>query len=240
MIIERQLQQWLLRTAQRGVSSIVPVYLPAPAAVKPQHEQSPWSSGGYRSTGRKHKLRMKYVWKAPGGAQGTMMYTFRMGTRRHPPPAWREHPTTVSVENGYFTSPHPHILWDKVNEAWEVMWYEHNKLNGKPFLVRHYGVRGAKKAAMAFVAILRKAIGDSAFEPPKRYSKHPNVHYDEVLQAWGTTFYLRGKPVARYYASGKYGFERARQIAHATGRQASRRQRFEYRCIREAFLPVNN
>lgn len=28
-----------------------------------------------------------------------------------------------------------------------------------------------------------------------------DVHYDEVLQAWGTTFYLRGKPVARYYAS---------------------------------------
>lgn len=44
--------------------------------------------------------------------------------------------------------------WDKVNEAWEVLWYEHNKLNGKPFLVRHHGINGAKKAAMAFVTTL--------------------------------------------------------------------------------------
>lgn len=67
-------------------------------------------------------------------------------------PVHHARPKEVTVRIDYFDSPHEAVRYDSLNEQWEVFWFEHSKLNAKPFPVKKFGIEQSKTEAEFFCA----------------------------------------------------------------------------------------
>eukprot|EP00929_Paragymnodinium_shiwhaense_P089170 TRINITY_DN49378_c0_g1_i1.p2 TRINITY_DN49378_c0_g1~~TRINITY_DN49378_c0_g1_i1.p2 ORF type:complete len:301 (-),score=86.80 TRINITY_DN49378_c0_g1_i1:136-1038(-) len=128
-------------------------------------------------------------------------------------PVHKEHPKEIMVRDDYYESDNKNIVWEDLNEAWEVYWYEHDKLNAKPFPVKKWGLEASKREAFAFYEQLQEKNRLEA--PPKIESPDEGVFYDSRMQSWVCLFWRDGRPQARCYGATKYGFEGAKMLAMA-------------------------
>merc|ERR1719191_1761953 len=102
------------------------------------------------------------VWR-PQGRQHQRVFRWGVGNKFRALPGNRfrpthmPHPKEITVPDDYYDSPDPAIIWEDLNEFWEVYWYEHGKLNARPFPVKKHGLFAAKKAAIEYLAELRGA-----------------------------------------------------------------------------------
>ncbi|KAF8817785.1 AP2 domain transcription factor AP2VIIb-2, partial [Cardiosporidium cionae] len=81
---------------------------------------------------------------------------FRSQSENRYRPVHTERPMEATLSNSYYQSFHKAIQWENLNEAWEVYWYEYNKLNAKPFPVKKFGVTQAKAEALKFAQDLER------------------------------------------------------------------------------------
>eukprot|EP00397_Hematodinium_sp_SG-2012_P063624 GEMP01088239.1.p1 GENE.GEMP01088239.1~~GEMP01088239.1.p1 ORF type:complete len:126 (+),score=28.06 GEMP01088239.1:419-796(+) len=117
----------------------------------------------------------------------------------------------MTVRNDYFEEPNEHIKWEPLNEAWEVYWYEHHKLNAKPFPVKKFGIEASKVEAIKFYEELGVKQRNKA---PPDYGNSETVRWDDRLQSWvGLYFDAKGRPQCRSYSAKKHGFMRSREMA---------------------------
>lgn len=123
-------------------------------------------------------------------------------------------PKEVTIRSDYFVSPNESIRFDKLNEQWEVLWYEHQKLNGKPFPVKKFGVEQSKFQAIAFLEELKSTGRFSNNPSPSPPSLNDNsaigigeVVWDARMQAWIC-------PSSRKaFGANKHGSLKAKQLA---------------------------
>lgn len=141
---------------------------------------------------------------------------FRMQDRNRFMPVHKPHPMERMVRDDYYDSDNPNIMWEELNEAWEVYWYANNKLNAKPFPVKKFGIERAKREAFAFFAELEST--GRLQTRPRREAPGPGIFYDERLQDWVCFFWRGGRPHSRCYSAQKYGFDGARSLAVAKQR----------------------
>jgi hypothetical protein len=115
-------------------------------------------------------------------------------------------PKEVSIGADYFKSPDEEFIrFDNLNEQWEVVWHEHQKLNGKPFPVKKFGVDRAKQEAVEFLKTLH-ASGRLNLHATMK-SDMPGVFWDARMQTWVS-------PVAKKaFSANKHGAKRAKQLA---------------------------
>lgn len=139
---------------------------------------------------------------------------FRMFNKNRFTPVHKPHPKEVNVRDDYYETDNTDIIWEELNEAWEVHWYEHNKLNAKPFPVKKFGVERAKREAWKFYDELKETgrMGEKhshvEFEAPT-----PGVFFDYRMQGWVTFFWRGGRPHSRIFSARKYGFDGAKMLA---------------------------
>jgi len=127
-------------------------------------------------------------------------------------PVHEERAREMTVRNDYFEAPNEHIKWEPLNEAWEVFWYEHHKLNAKPFPVKKFGIEQSKREALAFYEQL--GVDKRQEAAPSYGNKHSNVKWDERLQSWvGLYFDKKGRPQSLAFSAKKHGFEHSKQLA---------------------------
>jgi len=138
---------------------------------------------------------------------------FRMISKNRFMPVHKERPKEVMVRDDFYESENPNIVWEEVNECWEVFWYEHHKLNAKPFHTKKYGVERAKKEAFAFFDELGEA--GRLRDPPKIESPQDGVFFDHRMQGWVCFFWRNGRPHARTFSARKWGFDGAQKLAQA-------------------------
>lgn len=123
------------------------------------------------------------------------------------------HPKEKTITKDYFSQPAENIKWCKINEQWEVFWYEFEKLHAKPFPVRKFGVERSKSEALVFSEQLR-ASGRMHARPNYTETTAANVFWDERMQAWFATYTDEtGRPRSSGYSAGKWGFDISRQKA---------------------------
>ena len=125
-------------------------------------------------------------------------------------PVHHARPKEVTVREDYFESPDPAIQYDPVNEQWEVFWFEHHKLNAKPFPVKKFGVEQSKLEATKYLAELKDA-GRFLAQPALPTSDVKGVFWDDRLQSW---FVQDGKKV-RAFSAAKHGPNKARKLAES-------------------------
>lgn len=119
------------------------------------------------------------------------------------------------MPEGYFESDSgPVVQWEPLNEAWEVYWYEHQKLNAKPFPVKKYGAEAAKKEAFAFLDEL-KSKGRFCDQKPHHLSSIEGVKWDEKLACWVALCAKGGRPRSRSFSAELHGFENAKFLAES-------------------------
>ena len=144
---------------------------------------------------------------------GYRQHTFRWGvgnafrsvTANRLSPVHLPRPKEVTLRTDYFESPHEAVQFDTLNEQWEVFWYEHNKMNAKPFPVKKFGVEPAKEAAVAFLEELER---DGRFgERPVMESRN-GAFWDERMQTWFTE---RGTA----FSGVKHGVVKAKTLAES-------------------------
>lgn len=138
---------------------------------------------------------------------------WRMESKNRLVPVHKPHPKEVMVRDDYYESDNPNVSWEPLNESWEVYWYEHTKLNAKPFPVKKYGVERAKVEAMAFLGELE--VAGRTQEKPQHEQPQPGVFYDGRIQAWVSLFWRGGRPLSRTFSATKYGYDGARALAVA-------------------------
>lgn len=127
-------------------------------------------------------------------------------------PVHEERPREMTVRDDYFEEPNEHIKWEPLNEAWEVYWYEHHKLNAKPFPVKKFGIEQCKREAIAFYEQLQVDKRQEAI--PTYGNTYSNVKWDERLQSWvGLYFDKKGRPQSLAFSAKKHGFEQSKQLA---------------------------
>ena len=120
-------------------------------------------------------------------------------------PVHHARPKEVTVRADYFDSPHEAVRYDTLNEQWEVFWFEHSKLNAKPFPVKKFGIEQSKTEAESF---LRELMESGRFaERPKFTSSVPGVFWDERTQAWFV------KDSRKSFGAIKHGFAQAQRLA---------------------------
>jgi AP2 domain len=135
-------------------------------------------------------------------------HSLRNRLRQLPPTI--PHPKEKNIEDEYFKPPAENILWCKINEQWEVYWFEFEKQNAKPFPVRKYGVERAKDEAIAFSKDLQDS-GRMFARPNYLEQDTPNVFWDERMQGWFATYTDdRGVSRSAGFAASKWGFEASR------------------------------
>ncbi len=119
-------------------------------------------------------------------------------------------PKEVTVREDYFESPDESIVYDPVNEQWEVYWHEHMKLTAKPFPVKKFGIEQSKTQAIKFLEELRAAgkLGtqDNAREMTSNVG---GVFWDDRLQSW-ISITSEG---SRAFSASKHGSAKAKQLA---------------------------
>eukprot|EP00927_Polykrikos_kofoidii_P020973 TRINITY_DN20000_c0_g1_i1.p1 TRINITY_DN20000_c0_g1~~TRINITY_DN20000_c0_g1_i1.p1 ORF type:complete len:297 (-),score=35.87 TRINITY_DN20000_c0_g1_i1:745-1548(-) len=138
---------------------------------------------------------------------------FRAQSRNRFMPVHKPHPKEVSVRDNYYESDNPNVQWENLNEAWEVFWYENNKLNARPFPVKKFGIEQAKREASDYYDALVEA--GRVHERPKREAPQDGIFYDERFQTWMCFFWRDGRPQSRGFPASKYGFEGAKRLAVA-------------------------
>mmetsp|Transcript_99 Transcript_99/g.275 ORF Transcript_99/g.275 Transcript_99/m.275 type:complete len:248 (-) Transcript_99:54-797(-) len=126
-------------------------------------------------------------------------------------PTHAQHPMEITVRDDYYESDNTDIMWDELNEGWEVFWYENNKLNAKPFPVKKYGLERAKVEAFTYHAQLKEQ--GRLQQRPRDEVPEAGVFFDRRLQAWYASFWLDGRPQTRGYSATKYGYEGAKLLA---------------------------
>lgn len=138
---------------------------------------------------------------------------FRMQSQNRFMPVHKARNQECMVRDDYYQSDNPNIYWDELNETWEVQWFEHSKLNAKPFPVKKYGVERARQEAASFFEELQAAgrLGSK----PVHESPQEGVFYDPRMQSWVCLAWRDGRPLSRCYAATKYGFDGARALAVA-------------------------
>lgn len=138
---------------------------------------------------------------------------FRMVSANRYMPTSAPHPQEATVRDDYYDSDNPNVVWEELNEAWEVYWYENHKLNARPFKVKKFGIERAKVTAFQFYEEL-KANGRLG-EKPRIAPAQDGVFYDQRTMSWVSLFWRGGRPHSRCYSATKYGFEGARTLAVA-------------------------
>jgi len=134
---------------------------------------------------------------------------FRRYNRKHP--VHHPHPKEITLRNDYYDSSNPNVTWEDLNEAWEVYWYEHEKLQAKPFPVKKYGVEAAKREAFMFYTQLKQ---DGRLGSKPHYdSGIDGVTWDEKLSSWVTWYRENGRPCTRAFCAEVHGFDKARELA---------------------------
>lgn len=128
-------------------------------------------------------------------------------------PVHKPHPKEVVVRDDYYESDNPNIVWENLNEAWEVYWYENKKLNAKPFPVKKYGVERSKREAAAFYEEL--SLAGRLGEKLKVEKPEAGVFYDARMSSWVSLFWRDGRPQTRCYSATKYGFDGSKALAVA-------------------------
>lgn len=116
----------------------------------------------------------------------------------------------VTVREDYFDSPDVAIQFDALNEQWEVSWFEHHKLNAKPFPVKKFGIEQSKNEALSFLQEL-KASGRFSSEAPNPTSNQDNVFWDNRMQAWFAC--VDGNVKA--FSATKHGSRKAQRLAES-------------------------
>lgn len=138
---------------------------------------------------------------------------FTMENKNRFQPVHKERPKEVVVRDNYYDSDNPNIVWEHLNEAWEVYWYEHQKLNAKPFPVKKFGIERSKREAFAFFEELKEA--GRLNEKPRVEPPEEGVFFDARLQAWVCFFWRNGRPLARSFSASKWGLDGAKALAMA-------------------------
>ena len=124
------------------------------------------------------------------------------------------HPKEISVPDDYYDSPDPAIIWEDLNEFWEVYWYEHGKLNARPFPVKKHGLLAAKTAAIEYLAGLRNAGRcQSKPDPQAQVEDVSGVFWDERFQSWVCLYWRNGRPQCSLFSAAKYGVHQAWEMA---------------------------
>mmetsp|Transcript_50028 Transcript_50028/g.116760 ORF Transcript_50028/g.116760 Transcript_50028/m.116760 type:complete len:250 (-) Transcript_50028:145-894(-) len=141
---------------------------------------------------------------------------FRMESINRFTPVHKPHPMGSVVRDDYYESENSNIVWNETREGWEVYWYEHSKLNAKPFPVKKYGLERSKKEAFQFYSELADA--GKLGEKPHFPAPEEGVFFDQRLQSWVCFFWRDGRPQSRCYSAMKYGFDGAKTLAVAKRR----------------------
>lgn len=76
-------------------------------------------------------------------------------------PVHAARPKEVSIHPSYFDSPHPFMIWEPLNEAWEVYFFENFKKSAKPFPVKKFGIARAKREALEFLSRMKVSVSNS-------------------------------------------------------------------------------
>lgn len=138
---------------------------------------------------------------------------FRMINANRFMPVHKERPKEVTVREDYFESDNPNIVWEDLNECWEVYWYEHNKLNAKPFPVKKFGIEFCKVKAFEFYEELKS---EGRLGKKREHDRsQEGIFYDERFQDWVAFVYRDGRPQSRAFSASKFGYEGARSLALA-------------------------
>mmetsp|Transcript_41911 Transcript_41911/g.84514 ORF Transcript_41911/g.84514 Transcript_41911/m.84514 type:complete len:179 (-) Transcript_41911:27-563(-) len=128
-------------------------------------------------------------------------------------PVYKPHPQESVVRDDYYQSDNPNIVWEDLNECWEVYWYENNKLNARPFPVKKFGIERAKREAAAYYEELKEK--GRLHEPRKLDMPQPGVFFDSRFQDWFCFFWRDGRPHSRGFSAVKYGYDGAKTLAIA-------------------------
>lgn len=150
-----------------------------------------------------------------------IQYVFKwgIGNRFRADPENRYHPVhlsrpkEVTIRKSYFLPVNENIIYEELNEQWEVFWYANNKLNAKPFPIKKYGIEAAKREAIKFFESLKR--NNQMNEKPKYNSEVEGVHFDSVTNCWVSFYRENNFPVCRSFSAEFHGFETAKQMAIA-------------------------
>ncbi|EER02066.1 hypothetical protein Pmar_PMAR028096, partial [Perkinsus marinus ATCC 50983] len=96
----------------------------------------------------------------------------------------------VTLDDDYYDSPDPNIRWDDYSECWEVYWYEHEKLNAKPFPVKKFGIKWSKEEAKKFYEELKGS--GRVHARPSHKSSNDSIMWDERMQGWAVSYWQNG------------------------------------------------
>uniref|UniRef100_A0A3B0MLM5 Uncharacterized protein n=1 Tax=Theileria annulata TaxID=5874 RepID=A0A3B0MLM5_THEAN len=73
-----------------------------------------------------------------------------------------KNPKVVTISSDYFNIEEEFerckVVFDEVNEQWEVLWIEFNKLNGKPFPISKYGIQTSKLKSIEFANFINDKL----------------------------------------------------------------------------------
>ncbi|KEP66188.1 UNVERIFIED_CONTAM: AP2 domain transcription factor AP2VIIb-2 [Hammondia hammondi] len=126
-------------------------------------------------------------------------------------PVHAARPKEVSIHPSYFESPHPCVIWEPLNEAWEVYFYENLKKSAKPFPVKKFGIARAKREAVCFLEQMKL---EGKLEKPTFSSGVDGVTFDLVTGSWICRFVdEEGRCMSRGFGADFHGFEEARTLA---------------------------
>ncbi|PFH37863.1 AP2 domain transcription factor AP2VIIb-2 [Besnoitia besnoiti] len=126
-------------------------------------------------------------------------------------PVHAARPKEVSIHPSYFVSPHPCVIWEPLNEAWEVYFYENRKKSAKPFPVKKFGIARAKREALDF---LKQMEEEGRLEKPTFASGVEGVTFDQVTGSWICRYIdADGRSMSRGFSADFHGFEEAKNLA---------------------------
>ena len=157
----------------------------------------------------------------PGYIQHTFKWgignKFRSVNANRFSPVHHARPKEVTIPANYFESPIEGIIkFDRINEQWEVFWYEHYKMHAKPFPVKKFGIERSKMEAMKFLEELKLAgrFEVSGTQTQKSLSSSvPSVIWDDRLQMWISLDTDNG------YSASKHGVIGAKKLAEKDARE---------------------
>ena len=140
---------------------------------------------------------------------------FRSASVNRYSPVHHERPKELTVRDDYYDTDNNAIQWEPLNEAWEVFWYEHGKLNAKPFPVKKFGLERAKTEAIKFYDELKETNRITKREDMEvcENSGEDGVFFDERTMSWVSLFWKKGRPACRTYSSAIYGHDGAKALA---------------------------
>ncbi|KAF4672529.1 hypothetical protein FOL46_008821 [Perkinsus olseni] len=144
---------------------------------------------GYRS-----RFQLDYI-KTEGVHQRVFRWgignRFRSANANRYQPVHLERIKEVTLNDDYYDSPDPNIRWDDYSECWEVYWYEHEKLNAKPFPVKKFGIKWSKEEAKKFYEELKES--GRVHARPSHKGGDDSIMWDERMQGWAVSYWQNGR-----------------------------------------------